>query len=308
MLKNGVRFYGLVQKQMVKTLQQSYPNIKFSNVNSNVSQEQAAPESKTKKSGSANNSAKAATNEPEFYYPVKRINFNKRNLYPIYTIASSATSSLPTAYNLMTAYSWFLAYGVSYIFFLDIYNYWHLLPLTLFFMRGSKSAFSSVQMSGTMVKSIFLKKDGRTLVVTVPKSPVYYKYQEDIDLSAFGNFDNDIKMTVEIDKILRIGFLETLRATEKASDKNLDSFTPIKSKQAKAREEQEEKEAEEEKGEVLKSEEPESSNIVMVVEKEKKALPLYINLDKNMNKAYNDYLIAIAQNKKIVLRETKDEA
>lgn len=225
MLKNGVRFYGLVQKQMVKTLQQSYPNIKFSNVNSNVSQEQAAPESKTKKSGSANNSAKAATNEPEFYYPVKRINFNKRNLYPIYTIASSATSSLPTAYNLMTAYSWFLAYGVSYIFFLDIYNYWHLLPLTLFFMRGSKSAFSSVQMSGTMVKSIFLKKDGRTLVVTVPKSPVYYKYQEDIDLSAFGNFDNDIKMTVEIDKILRIGFLETLRATEKASDKNLDSFT-----------------------------------------------------------------------------------
>jgi len=46
----------------------------------------------------------------------------------------------------------------------------------------------------------------------------------------------------------------------------------------------------------------------MVIEKDQKALPLYINIEKNSNKAYNDYLIAIAQKKKIVLRETRDEA
>jgi len=63
--------------------------------------------------------------------------------------------------------------------------------------------------------------------------------------------------------------LDTFGLAEKESDSKVDTFTPIKSKQAKAREEQDEKEAEEE---------PESSNIVMVVEKDKKALPLYINL------------------------------
>jgi len=307
MLKNGVKFYGFAQRQLVKTLQQPFPYMNFSNVNSKVSEEQAAPESKAKTSSSTNGSSKTFSAEQELYYPVKPINFNKRNLYPIYTLTGSELPVLPKVYSFLTSYSFFLMYGVTYIFFLDIYNYWHLLPLTLLFLRGGKNFFSNVQMSGTVVKSVFLKKDGN-LVVTVPKTPVYYKYQEDIDLSAFGNFEDDIKLTVDLGKVLRIGFLESLRAADKEASRNVENFTEIKSKQAKRIEKQFEEEAEAEKAEVLVDEKSESSNILMVIEKDQKALPLYIDLDKNSNKAYNDYLIAIAQKKKLVLRETKDEA
>jgi len=303
MLRNGVKFCGFAQRQMVKTLPQPFPYMKFSNVNSKVTEEDATSESKAKTSGSS----KTFSAEQELYYPVKRINFNKRKLYPIYTLTGSELPVLPKVYSFLSSYSFFLMYGVTYIFFLDIYNYWHLLPLTFLFLRGGKNYFSNVQMSGTVVKSVFLKKDGN-LVITVPKTPVFYRYQEDIDLSAFGNFEDDIKLTVDLEKVLRIGFLESLRAADKKASSKVENFTEIKSKQAKKIEKQIEEEAEAEKAEVLVDEESESSNILMVIEKDQKALPLYINIEKNSNKAYNDYLIAIAQKKKIVLRETRDEA
>lgn len=245
----------------------------------------------------------------ELYFPLKRINFSKRNMFPIYIVDEKKLTNVPKFYSFLSSYLGFFAYGISYIFFLDIYNYWHFAPLSYLFYRGCKSFFTDTEISGTLVQSVFLNKDGKTLIVTVPKSPIYYKYQEDIDLSEFGDFENQIKLTVDLEKAVKVGFLEDLKQ-DTSQDEN---FIQIKSRKQKEKEKEQEKQ---EKEEITETEEQIQDqrkeavleNVVILIERDGKTLPLYIDLPKNKNKPYDDYLIAIAQKKKIVMRETKDVA
>lgn len=245
----------------------------------------------------------------ELYFPLKRINFSKRNMFPIYMIDEKKSANVPKFYSFLSSYFGLFAYGISYVFFFDIYNYWHILPLSYLFYRGSKSFFTDTEISGTMVQSVFLNKDGKTLIVTVPKSPVYYKYQEDIDLSEFGKFDNKIKLTVDLEKALKVGFLNDLKQ-EQGEDGDFIQIKTNKQKQQEKEQEEQEKEDMSEAEANLREEakEAELQNIVILIERDGKTLPLYIDLTKNKNKAYDDYLTAIAGKKKIVMRETKDEA
>lgn len=299
---NNIKLLGLTQKTALQVFKHPYPLFRFSQASSNIKNENSTKKGSTTEQSTSKSKESVESNK--YYYPIKRINFTKKDIFPIYTTSEKQEIGLPGAFSFFTSYSFFFAYGISYIFFFDIYNYWHMLPLTYFLIRGSRAFFRDLQISGTIVRSVFLKKDGKTLIVTVPMSPVYYKYKEDIDLSEFPLQNEDIKLTVDLDKVARIGFLEVLRKDGKQEE----GYITIKSKkQEKA--EQELTETLVDKGEIASADaELETQNIMILIERGENLLPLYIDLEKNTNKSYNDYLIALAQKKKIIMRETKDEA
>ena len=298
----GTRLLSNIHKQFLSTLKRPIVLYRFSNTSSKGPNNDEQPQDS--ESAASSSESSKPTEDSNLYYPIKRINFRSRSYFPIYKVKDNERMSLPTSVNLLTSYMWFLAYGVSYVFFLDIYNYWHILPLGYLFYRGTNRFFTDLQLSGTVVRSVFLHENGRTLIVTLPRTPVYYKYDEDIDLSAFGNYDDQIKMTVNLDQVYKVGFLENLQR-EVTEDEN---FVQIKSKKQKQLEEEIE-EAISEEGIVLdENANIESNNIIILARRGNLALPLYIHLEKNVNTPYNDYLVAIAQKKKIVMRETKEDS
>jgi len=296
MLKNITKI-PFAHRQALRVFQRSYPFFRFSNTNaSNIPHDEKPAEDKAQ-------DTKTST-KVQYYYPVKRINFSKRDYFPIYTTDSKSSEHKIAAPQFFSAYSLFLGYGISYIFFLDIYNYWHFLPLMALFYHGSKSFFKTIKAKSSLVKSVFLKKDGKTLIVTLPKTPAYRKYNEDIDLSPYNTYKDDIKLTVDLEKAFRVGFLEVLEN----EGKSMEDFVPLKSKKTEQLE-REIKEELVESGEIQDVDaEPETMNIVIAIDKGEEIIPMYIDIDRNTSKAYNDYLVAIGQKKKIVLRETKDES
>lgn len=297
---------------LIASLRKSSPHIKvlipryyFSN-----SQQPNASETKSGQAqANPEHPSRSQVNEsPGIYFPIKRINFSRKNIFPIYLINKNEVKAVPKTFSLISSFGLFFAYAVPYVFFFDIHNYWHLLPLTYLFYRGGKNFFTDVKVLGSIVQSVFLNKDGKTLIVTVPKTPVYYKHQEDIDLSDFGKFKDEIALTVDLEKAKSVGFMTEIFA-ESIKDKD---FVEIKTQKQREKEEEEKQQQEEmEMAEGIitpEGEDLEKRTVLIEIERGGEIMPLYIDISKNLNKAYSDYLVAIAQKKKIVMRETRGDA
>jgi len=239
-------------------------------------------------------------NENNLYYPIKRINFAHKTEFPIYQIDEKKIPRVPLMFRLAGSYAFFLTYGITYIFFLDINNLLHLIPLSFLFYRGCSSMFTESQLEASRVKSLFIKKSGTRFVATLFKKPHFWNLRDDIELVDYPETEDDVKFEFNIKDVLRIGFLQDLQRRV-AKDPNFIQLkaSKIRNLEGELKNEMQDRGLEED-------DEEEKRHMLILIERKNQVVPLHIDLELNMNKAYNDYLVALAQGKTLVMREAKD--
>jgi hypothetical protein len=171
-----------------------------------------------------------------------------------------------------------------------------LIPLLYFFYRGGNLLVKNIQAEAVRVRAVFLKSDCETLIVALKRSVPFYNIAEEIELP---DHEDHLKFQFKIKDIIKVGFLQDLAeagADQNDNNENKD-YIPINRKK--------ENEAEKVIEEAAKKEEEEAKKmekIGIVINKGGIKIHLVIDIDFNKNKAYSDYLLAIAEHKQLVLR------
>lgn len=142
------------------------------------------------------------------------------------------------------------------------------------------------------------------MVVTLFKKPHFWTSRDEIELSDYPETEDDIKFEFNIKDALRIGFLRDLQKKGK-DDPN---FVQLKASKMKNLEKELKEEMKERGLDTTEEDEEEKRFILILIEKNNRVIPLSIDLELNTNKAYNDYLIALAQGKTLVMREPTKES
>ena len=267
-------------------------------------------------------------NNNNVYYPIKRINFTNKTEYPIYTLDQTHVDLQKKSIKYSLWNLFFGGYLLNWIFFFDLKNFWHLIPLSFSFYYGVKGMFTQRNLMNYHAKQIYLKDDGENLIIILPFSALTRKLNENIVLKDYPEIDiNDIKFQVKISEIGEIGFLSNFMTESeenkdkppKYDDPNLIILNPKKKKDAEKAKEKENEVKKKEDAEEMSQKNIDNDNdddeddddgedpIIMHISKDEEIFPIIVQLNCNKNSAYNDYLIAIAQKKKLILRQTKEK-
>ncbi len=119
------------------------------------------------------------------YYPLKKINFTERTYFPIFKLDPKKVPELTTLQQLVRAYTPYTAYLGAYILYFDLHNEWHQIPLLLTLVWGLKKHFALINKSKNLIRSVYLKKDLKTLVIVTEDKGDILLHSDNVDLSDF---------------------------------------------------------------------------------------------------------------------------
>jgi len=249
-----------------------------------------------------------SNSESNLYYPIRRINFGADSEYPIYVEDEKARKHMHSSMKLSPFFVGFAMYSATWALFLDLNNYWHIAPLCFLVIYGVRDYLLQRRILSLHATSASIHKDGKTLTLSFPVNIFTMTLISDPVRQNLKSGD-EIKLQVSQADIKEIGFMQEIYTTEKAKTLNVDEFV-MSPKAKRQRKEGNENDKEESKSDINTGNTEESTDeqpvIMARIEINGTLNSIFINLNRNKNAAYNDYLIALAKKKTLVIRETEN--
>lgn len=231
-----------------------------------------------------------ANQKIEDYYPIKRINFAKKDFYPIYIRDTSQNEKVSTGLRLAWTFKYFLGYSAYWLLFLDIHYWPHWVVMAALLQLGVNTLLTDRAHRISRILTLWINKDGKTFMVELPRvSSLEEVHDKSLPVPSDASNKNSFFFKGTLGKDLKIKYLRTVGeiAADNRKESGKPELKPIK------------KEEKKETGRVLR-------NYVIVEYAANEGLYNFVaDLSVNLNNGYNDYLEAICDNKRVVMKESK---
>lgn len=242
------------------------------------------------------------------YFPIKMVKFDEANkFHKIYQLDRTKSLKKSLLSQFLWCFPWFTSYLTAFIFYFDFSNKLHYLALTLLFLKGIPVFLRKQGAMASEAKQMFMLSED-TFVVVLPAN--YFcsiNSQRNTVLKGHPvvpeTNSSDVVIKFKLNDITEAGFLEELAFNETTSKTWVDKLEEAAlEKGIKMTSQNTKKKEEPEKINPLSLRLDQTLFLEIKPEEFKEPISVHCKIGANTEKQYDDYLVAIGEHKRIVVK------